>query len=83
MFGYIMQSKQEIPLTGAQKDLVLSITLEEGIVHWPGAQPNTSSTDPSRLVGMVELLPYQDGRTLPADNSDHSSSEIMDNAMTA
>ena len=27
---------------------------------------------------MVELLPYQDGRTLLADNNDHSSTEILD-----
>jgi hypothetical protein len=32
---------------------------------------------------MVELLPYQDGRTLPADNSKHDSTEIVDSAMTA
>jgi hypothetical protein len=83
MIDYIMQSEQEIPLIGAQKDLVLSITPEEGIVHWPGARPNTSSTDPSRLVGMVELFPYQDVRTLPADHSDHGSSKIVDNMMTA
>jgi hypothetical protein len=71
--SYIMQSEQEIPLMGAQKGLVLSITPEGGIVHWPGARPDTSSTDPSCLVGMIELLPYQDGRTLPADNNDHGS----------
>jgi hypothetical protein len=32
--SYIMQSEQEIPLTGAQKGLVLSITPEGGIFHW-------------------------------------------------
>jgi hypothetical protein len=78
-----MQSEKDIPLTGAQKGLVLSITPEGGIIHWSGARPGTSSTDSSRLVGMVELLPYQDGRTLPADNSDHGSTEIMDSVMTA
>jgi len=31
---------------------------------------------------MVELLPYQDGRTLPADNNDHGSTEILDIATT-
>ena len=79
---YLMQSEQEIPLTGAQKGLVLSITPEEGIVHWSGARPSTSSIDPSRLVGMVELLPYQDGNTLPAD-SDHGSTENLHSATTA
>ena len=33
----LVQSEQEIPLTGAQKGLVLSITPDGGIVHWPGA----------------------------------------------
>ena len=81
--SYLMQFEQEIPLTGAQKGLVLSITPKGGIVHWPGARPDTSSIDPSRLVGMVELLPYQDSRTLPADNDDHGSTKILDSATTA
>jgi hypothetical protein len=63
--------------------MVLSITPEGGIVHWSGAQHDTSSIDPSRLVGMMELLPYQDGRTLPADNNDHGSMEIVDSTTTA
>jgi hypothetical protein len=80
--SYLMQSGQEIPLTGAQMGLVLYITPEGGIVHWPGAWPNTSSIEPSRLVAMVELLPYQDGRTLPADGNDHGSTEILDSTTT-
>jgi len=63
--------------------LVLSITPKSGIVHWPRARPDTSLTDPSRLVGMVKLLPYQDGITLLADNNDHDSIEILDIVMTA
>ena len=31
---------------------------------------------------MVELLPYQDSITLPADNNDHDSTEILDLVMT-
>jgi hypothetical protein len=81
--GYIMQSKKEIPLTGAQKGLVLSITPEGGIIHWSSARPNTSLIDPSCLIGMVKLLPYQDGITLPGDNSDHGSTKIVDSATTA
>ena len=53
-----MQSEQEIPLIGAQRGLVLSITPEGGIVHWLGALHDTSLIDTSRLVGMVELLSY-------------------------
>jgi len=66
---------------GAQKGLVLSITFEEGIVRWSGARPDTSSTNPSRLIGMVDHLPYQDGSTLPTGD-DHNSTEIMDSATT-
>jgi len=69
-------------LTGAQKGLVLSITPEGGIVHWSGARPSTSSSDPFCLVDMVELLPYHDGSTLPADN-DHGSIEILNSVTTA
>ena len=76
--SYLVQSKQEIPLMGAQRGLVLSITPKGGIVHWTGARPDTSLIDPFHLVGMVELLPYQDGRTLPADSNNHDSIEILD-----
>ena len=31
---------------------------------------------------MVKLLPYQDGRTLPANNNDHGSTEILDSMTT-
>jgi hypothetical protein len=81
--SYLVQSKQEIPLMGAQMGLVLYITPEGGIIHWPGARPDTSSIEPSHLVAMVELLPYQDGRTLPADDNDHGSTEILDSTTTA
>ena len=56
--SYLMQSEQEIPLIGAQRGLVLSITPNGGIIHWPDAWPDTSFIDLSHLVGVVELLPY-------------------------
>jgi hypothetical protein len=31
----------------------------------------------------VELLQYQDGRTLPAGNNDHKSTKNLDSATTA
>ena len=68
---------------GAHRGLVLSITPEGGIIYWPSARLDISLTDPSHLVGMVELLPYQDGKTLLADNNDHGSIEILDIATTA
>jgi hypothetical protein len=80
--NHLMQSEQEIPLMGAQTGLVLSITSEDGIVHWPGARLDISSADSSRLVSMVELLPFQDGSTLPTDSDDHDSIEILGIATT-
>jgi len=76
-----MQSNREIPLLGAQQGLVLSITSEGCIVHWPGTKPLNDSSDPSRLVGMVELMPYQDGSTLPME--DTGSTEILTNTEMA
>lgn len=76
----LLQSELEIPLIGAQKGLVLSITPEDGIVHWPGARLLTTMLDPSRLVDMVEILPYQDGNTLPSE--DLGSIEILDRTAT-
>ena len=35
--SHLVQSEQEIPLAGAQRGLVLSITPEGGIIHWLGA----------------------------------------------
>ena len=47
-----------IPLTGAQEGLVLTITSQDCIVHWPGSVPEDSNT---RLVGTTTttILPYQ------------------------
>jgi hypothetical protein len=51
-----------------------------GIVHWLGTRPRAMSLDPFRLVGMVEILPYQDGSTLPSD--DDVSIEILTSITT-
>ena len=60
MISHLVQSEQEIPLVGAQRGLVLSITPEGGIIHWPGAWPDTSLTYPSHLVGRtLALLGWQ------------------------
>ena len=47
-----------MPLKGAQEGLVLTITSQDYIVHWPGSVPEDSGT---RLVGTTTttILPYQ------------------------
>ena len=52
-----------MPLKGAQEGLVLTITSQDCIVHWPGSIPEDSST---QLVGntTTTILPYQDGDSI-------------------
>ena len=46
-----------MPLKGAQEGLVLTITSQDCIIHWPGSVPEDSGT---RLVGTTTttILPY-------------------------
>ena len=52
-----------MPLKGAQKGLVLTITSQDCIVHWPGSVPKDSGT---QLVGntTTTILPYQEGDSI-------------------
>jgi hypothetical protein len=75
-----MNLAQEIPLTGAQRGLVLSNTPQGFIVHWPGSCPDNSYPDSSRVIAMAEILPYQDGDVLPGD--DRGSTEILESSGT-
>ena len=52
-----------IPLTGAQEGLVLTITSQNCIIHWPGSVPEDSGT---QLVGTTTtaILPYQEGDSI-------------------
>ena len=52
-----------MPLKGAQEGLVLTITSQDCIVHWPGSVPEDSGT---RLVDTVTtiILPYQEGDSI-------------------
>jgi hypothetical protein len=67
----LINAAPEIPLTGAQRGLVLSITPQGFIVHWPGRRLDDIYSDSSRVDAMAEILPFQDGDTLPEDQ--HSS----------
>ena len=52
-----------MPLKGAQEGLVLTITSQDCIVHWPGSVPEDSGT---QLVGTMAttILPYQEGDSI-------------------
>ena len=52
-----------MPLKGAQEVLVLTITSQDCIVHWPGSIPEDSGT---QLVDttMIAILPYQEGDSI-------------------
>jgi hypothetical protein len=70
----------EIPLTGAQRGLVLSLTPQGFVVHWPGRRPDYVHADSSRVVVMAEILPFQDGEALPEDQ--HSLTDILPSSTT-
>lgn len=53
------ESKEEVPLRGAQQGLVFETTLEEAVVHWPGDRLLKTYSTSSKIVIMVELLPHQ------------------------
>jgi hypothetical protein len=44
---------QEIPLIGAQRGLVLTVTPQGFIVHWTGFRPVESYPDSSRVLAMA------------------------------
>ena len=52
-----------IPLTGAQEGLVLTITSQDCIIHWPDSVPEGSGT---QLVDTTTtaILPYQEGDSI-------------------
>ena len=52
-----------MPLKGAQEGLVLTITSQDCIIHWPGSVPEDSGT---RLVDTTTttILPYQEGDSI-------------------
>ena len=51
-----------MPLKGAQEGLVLTITSQDYIIHWPGSVPEDCGT---QLVDkMTTTLPYQEGDSI-------------------
>ena len=52
-----------MPLVGAQEGLILTVTSQDCIIHWPGSIPEDSST---RLVDTTTTtaLPYQEGDSI-------------------
>jgi hypothetical protein len=60
------EEEEEIPMTGAQRGLVLTATLEGKIIHWLGVRLLGNASDSSRMVTIMGPLPYQAGVTLSA-----------------
>jgi hypothetical protein len=50
-----------VPLTGAQEGLVLTVTPQDCLVHWPGS---VSGSGDVWLVDEATILPFQEGSTL-------------------
>jgi hypothetical protein len=57
---------QKLQLTGAQEGLMLTVTPEECLVHWPGIYPLNNNV---QLVEEAITLPYQKGSTLRDANT--------------
>jgi hypothetical protein len=51
---------QRLQLTRALEGLILTITSQDCLVHWPGTFPQSGNT---RLADEVITLPYQEGST--------------------
>jgi hypothetical protein len=81
-------SAQRIPLIGAQEGLMLTITPQDYLVHWPSSIPGDGR---SRLTSITEFLPYQEGNlicedeipTKILDNSDMTGSSTDDRGVNA
>jgi hypothetical protein len=55
------RSVRRVPLAESQEGLVLTITPQDCLVHWPGS---ISGGGDIRLVDEATILPYQEGSTL-------------------
>jgi hypothetical protein len=60
--------------TGAQEGLVLTMTPQDCLIHWPGS---VSGSGDIRLVDEAMILPYQEGSTLYDTDA---STEIISNS---
>jgi hypothetical protein len=67
-------SVRRVPLIGAQEGLVLTITPQDCLIHWP---VSISRGGDIRLVNEATILPYQEGSTLYNTNT---STEIISNS---
>jgi hypothetical protein len=62
-----------VPLTGAHEGLVLTMTPQDCLVHWPGS---VSGSGDIRLIDEATILPYQEGSMLYDTDA---STEIISN----
>ena len=65
-----------MPLKGAQEGLVLTITSQDCIIHWPGTVPENDGT---QLVDdtTTTTLPYQEGDSI---YDIEASTKVIDNS---
>jgi hypothetical protein len=57
---------QKLQLTGAPEGLMLTVTPEDYLVHWPGTYPLNNNV---QLVEEAITLPYHKGSTLRDANT--------------
>jgi hypothetical protein len=55
------RSMRGVPLTGGQEGLVLTMTPQDCLVHWPGS---VSGSGDVRLIDETTILPHQEGSML-------------------
>jgi hypothetical protein len=67
---------RRVPLTRAQEGLVLTITSQDYIVHWPGSIPEDDNT---RLVGTTTVRPFQEGDSI---YDVEASTEVLNNSVS-
>jgi hypothetical protein len=67
-------SVRGVPLIGAQECLVLTMTPQDCLVHWPGSVSRSGNI---RLVDEATILSYQKGSTLYDTDA---STEIISNS---
>jgi hypothetical protein len=68
---------RRLRLTGAQEGLVLTVTSQDCLVHWPDTFPQSSNT---RLVEEAITLPYQEGGAFRDANA---LTEVISNSSRA
>lgn len=62
-----------MPLKAAQQGLVLTVTSQDCIIHWPNTTFEANST---QLINSTEILPYQEGNSIEQTEINNSDSSM-------